>query len=122
MRGSRSELRAKLEVGNSTVGIVGVVPTLRGLTPTPELLSGQPPDTRAGGAGPGPRGLTPTPKLTNSIKLTLWKSKRHNLLGVSSVLRRLLFPLLCSTGEDLVEVERLLLVSHEVSVRARADL
>ena len=121
MRGSRSELRAKVEVGNSTVGIVGVVPTLRGLTSTPELLTGQPPDTRAGGAGPGPRWLTSTPELTdNSLKLTLCKSKRHNLLGVSSVWRRRLFPLLCSTGEDFVE--KLLPVSSEVSVRARADL
>ena len=43
-------------------GLVGVGPTLRGLTPTPELVSSHPPVEGQVGVGPTLRGPTPTPE------------------------------------------------------------
>ena len=50
-----------LSVAKLLLGPVGVVPTLRGLTPTPGFIVSHPLGGRAGGVVPGPRGLTPTP-------------------------------------------------------------
>ena len=70
------------------LGVVGAVPTLRGLTPTPKLLVTHSLGGRAGGAVPGPRGLTPTPINSGSLTLRLAKpysrSNLPSLLGVSA--------------------------------------
>ena len=65
-----------------------MVPTLRGLTPTPGKVVAS---IKAGtaGAGPGPRGLTPTPKFKQPLSTwrlakQLSKSNLLSLLGVST--------------------------------------
>ena len=55
-------------------GLVGVGPTLRGLTPTPEEVSSHPPVEGQVGVGPTLRGLTPTPELVTKHPLAVGAS------------------------------------------------
>ena len=71
------------------LGVVGAVPTLRGLTLTPEFVVTHSLGGRAGGAVPGPRGLTPTPinkgsLLTLRLAIPNSRSNLPSLLGVSA--------------------------------------